>query len=74
MNRSDSSVEEESTRAVEFASLHPMYAEGVSNRPENPVFPEIKPVRMGKKEERTPNGNLGSRSLPETGTAQYVSI
>lgn len=63
MNRTDSSVEEESTRA-ESAFLHSMYAEGVSNRPENPVFLGIKPVRMGKKEERT--RNLSSRSLPES--------
>jgi hypothetical protein len=32
--------------------LHPTYAEGASDRPENPVFPGIKPVRAAKKEER----------------------
>jgi len=32
--------------------LHPTYAGGASDRPENPVFPGIKPVRTAKKEER----------------------
>lgn len=37
-----------------------VYVEGASNRPENPVFPGIKPVRAGKKEERTKR-KLGGR-------------
>jgi len=51
------------------AFLHPTYVEGASNRPENPIFLRIKPVRADKKEERKLKRD---GSLPKTWTAQYV--